>query len=229
MAAIATLFGITTSLGLGAQQINEGLHLLNSDVPVTNGAQTVIIWIVTAVATVSVVSGIYVGIRRLSEVTFLLAHFILTFTLLVGDTWLYLNTFVQSVGFFVWRFFELASNTQSWQLHSHYDAPGGIHGPSDWMNTWCGFDLFLQNLVTLPCPRISSPPFTFLNTCRSRTFLSNDALPLSSLFLSLSLLRWWVTGLLGFYEGSVLLRMVGFMVLLRGTVHSAHIARQNYP
>ena len=54
LSVIATLFGVCTSLGLGTMQINEGLHLLNFDIPVGTESQLVIIWSITVVATASI-------------------------------------------------------------------------------------------------------------------------------------------------------------------------------
>lgn len=56
---IATMFGISTTLGLGTVQINQGLHLLfPAAVHVTSTSQLAIIWVVTAIATISVITGI---------------------------------------------------------------------------------------------------------------------------------------------------------------------------
>jgi len=54
LSVIATLFGVCTSLGLGTIQINRGLHLLDSDIPISTNTQLGIIWAITAVATLSV-------------------------------------------------------------------------------------------------------------------------------------------------------------------------------
>ena len=55
---IATMFGISTTLGLGTVQINQGLHLLfPAAIQVTSTSQLTIIWVVTAIATVSVITG----------------------------------------------------------------------------------------------------------------------------------------------------------------------------
>ena len=67
---ICTMFGVCTSLGLGVIQLNSGLNRLNTDISENSDVQTIIIWCITAVATVSVISGIKVGIRRLSEICF---------------------------------------------------------------------------------------------------------------------------------------------------------------
>lgn len=51
-------------------QLNSGLHRVNSNIGETVTVQIIIIWAITAVATVSVISGLKVGIRRLSEICF---------------------------------------------------------------------------------------------------------------------------------------------------------------
>jgi choline/glycine/proline betaine transport protein len=66
LATVATLFGVATSLGFGVQQINAGFsHLfgIEQSLPV----QIVLIVVITAIATVSVVKGLDSGIRKLSE------------------------------------------------------------------------------------------------------------------------------------------------------------------
>ena len=67
---ICTMFGICTSLGLGAVQINSGVHRINENVSQEVNVQIIILWCVTAVSTASVISGLRLGIRRLSEVCF---------------------------------------------------------------------------------------------------------------------------------------------------------------
>ena len=67
---ICTLFGVCTSLGLGVMQLNNGIHRINSDIGENTDNQIIIIWCVTALATISVISGLKVGIRRLSEICF---------------------------------------------------------------------------------------------------------------------------------------------------------------
>lgn len=75
LSVATTLFGVCTSLGLGVQQLNAGFNRLDPSIPVSVNAQIVIIWSVTSLATISVVSGLKVGIRRLSEICWILgAH-----------------------------------------------------------------------------------------------------------------------------------------------------------
>lgn len=82
---VGTLFGVATSLGLGARQIEVGLARL-VDVEGGTGLQVAIIACVTAVATTSVVLGIDRGVRRLSQLNLALAAGVLGFVLVAGPT-----------------------------------------------------------------------------------------------------------------------------------------------
>lgn len=83
LAVFASLFGLATSLGLGAQQVTAGLNYL-FEIPATNTTMVVLIVIITAAALVSVLTGLNVGIKRLSQLNVILAFFLLLFVLLVG-------------------------------------------------------------------------------------------------------------------------------------------------
>ena len=85
LAVFATLFGLATSLGLGAQQVAAGLaHLWGT--PTTDTAQVLLIVGITGMALTSVVSGMEKGVKRLSEANLLLALLLLVFVLTVGPT-----------------------------------------------------------------------------------------------------------------------------------------------
>ncbi len=85
LAVFATLFGLATSLGLGARQAAAGLGLL-VDVPVTVTTQVLVIAGVTSMALASVVSGMEKGIKRLSQANLLLALLLLAFVMILGPT-----------------------------------------------------------------------------------------------------------------------------------------------
>ena len=70
LSVVATMFGVCTSLGLGAIQLNTGFKRINSKIDISTDNQIITIWGITALATASVISGIKVGIRRLSEICF---------------------------------------------------------------------------------------------------------------------------------------------------------------
>lgn len=97
LATVGTLFGVATSLGLGAMQINSGISKI-SDFPQETGVQIGIIATITLVATISVVSGVKNGIRRLSELNMVLAFILFLFVLLAGPTIFLLDMFVTNLG-----------------------------------------------------------------------------------------------------------------------------------
>jgi BCCT family betaine/carnitine transporter len=85
LAVFATLFGLATSLGFGAEQASAGLdHLFG--IPATNLSKVVLIIAITAVAMLSVLAGLDAGVKRLSEINMVLAAALLLFIIAVGPT-----------------------------------------------------------------------------------------------------------------------------------------------
>ncbi|WP_432563966.1 BCCT family transporter [Kineococcus sp. SYSU DK003] len=109
-AVFATLFGTTTSLGLGALQINAGLGSLFG-VPVSTAVQVVIIAVITLLFTLSAVSGVAKGIRYLSETSMGLASLLLVFIIAVGPSIYLANLLVQSLGRYATQFFAMSLTT----------------------------------------------------------------------------------------------------------------------
>ena len=100
LAVFATLFGLATSLGLGAGQTAAGLeHLFG--VPDTDTTRVLIIAVITSVALLSVVAGMDRGVKRLSQANLFLALLLLAFVLAVGPTLDLLAGFVTSIGHYV--------------------------------------------------------------------------------------------------------------------------------
>lgn len=85
LAVFATLFGLATSLGIGAEQANAGLEFLFG-VPVTDTSKVLLIMGITSIALISVVTGLDAGVKRLSEINMVLAAVLLIFVILVGPT-----------------------------------------------------------------------------------------------------------------------------------------------
>lgn len=100
-----TVAGVCTSLGLGAMQIITGAKRLGwmeddlSEDEETN-KQVLVIWVITLIATVSVVSGLSVGIKLLSQVGFLLGMVLLFLVLIMENTSFIFNTIVQTTGYY---------------------------------------------------------------------------------------------------------------------------------
>jgi len=85
LAVFATLFGLATSLGFGAEQANAGLDYLFG-IPATDFSKVVLIIAITAVALISVLAGLDAGVKRLSEINMVLAALLLLFVALAGPT-----------------------------------------------------------------------------------------------------------------------------------------------
>lgn len=85
LAVFATLFGLATSLGIGAEQANAGLNHLFG-LPVTDISKVLLIIGITGIALFSVVAGLDAGVKRLSEINMALAALLLLFVILVGPT-----------------------------------------------------------------------------------------------------------------------------------------------
>lgn len=127
LAVFATLFGTTTSLGLGALQVNNGLGSLFG-MPVNNVTQVLIIAAVTAVFTMSAVTGVSKGIKYLSQGSAVLAIALFVFMLVVGPTVFIANLYIESLGTWATDFFRMS-------------LQGTAFGGLEWMQWWTYFML----------------------------------------------------------------------------------------
>lgn len=85
IAILATLFGLATSLGLGASQAATGLNFL-FDWPKGATAEILLVLGITAIATISVLAGLESGVQRLSQINMTLAALLMLFVIIVGPT-----------------------------------------------------------------------------------------------------------------------------------------------
>lgn len=100
LSIIATVFGVATSLGLGALQVNGGLsHLVG--IPTTTFWQIIIIVIVTVLFLISATTGLDKGILLLSNGNLILATILLLLTFTLGSTSFLLETFTVSFGAYI--------------------------------------------------------------------------------------------------------------------------------
>jgi choline/glycine/proline betaine transport protein len=131
LAVLGTMFGVATSLGLGAMQVNQGLDkLFGFEVSTSN--QLVLIAAITVLATTSVVSGVDKGIRRLSEANLIMASLLLGFVFFVGPTLFLLGSFVEGIGYYL----QHLVGTMFWS-----DAFRGddASGEASWQQGWTLF------------------------------------------------------------------------------------------
>ncbi|MDZ7839203.1 MAG: BCCT family transporter [Gammaproteobacteria bacterium] len=122
LAVIGTLFGLATSLGFGAMQLNTGLNVLLG-IPVSPGYQVAIIASITAIAVMSVLSGLNRGLKWLSVFNLMLALVVLAFVIIAGPTLFIVRFFVDSTGGYLQQLIGMSLNT---------DAIGGSAWQKDW-------------------------------------------------------------------------------------------------
>jgi len=84
IAVLATIFGLATSLGLGASQAAGGLNFLFG-VDNTIATQIAVIVVVTAIAIFSVARGLDGGVKVLSNINMAIAAVLLLFVILAGS------------------------------------------------------------------------------------------------------------------------------------------------
>lgn len=122
LVVLATLFGVSASLGRGSLQINAGLKELYG-LPYSAWIQSGLILGITALATISVLSGIKRGIRRLSEINIFLCILLLIFLFSVGPTLFLTTSFFKVTGIYFVELF----NLKTWM--------SGF-GDSKWQSEW---------------------------------------------------------------------------------------------
>jgi BCCT family betaine/carnitine transporter len=96
LAVFATLFGLATSLGIGASQASAGLGYLFG-IPNTNVTMVLLIMGITAVALMSILAGVDKGVQRLSILNMGLAFLLLGFVILVGPTLMIATGFFENL------------------------------------------------------------------------------------------------------------------------------------
>jgi BCCT family betaine/carnitine transporter len=97
LAVLATLFGLATSLGLGAQQAAAGLdHLFG--IAATDTSKVLLVVGITIIALMSVLAGLDKGVKRLSEINMVLALMLLLFIIIAGPTLAILTGFFDNLG-----------------------------------------------------------------------------------------------------------------------------------
>ena len=125
LSALATVFGLATTLGLGVMQVSTGLEFLYGW-EVTPMMQIVIILAVIAVATVSVFLGVDKGVKRLSSVNMYMALLLLAFVFVFGPTLSIMKGFVENTGSYLSNLTVISTWNEKYM-------------DSNWQNTWTIF------------------------------------------------------------------------------------------
>ncbi|WP_084632074.1 BCCT family transporter [Oceanospirillum maris] len=145
LAVFGTVFGIATTLGLGVQQMNAGLHqvfgLENS-----TGLQLTVIGVIMFIATASVVSGVSRGVRLLSEMNFWLSITAVLFMLFFGPTQYLIGMTIEATGDYIQSLIRMTFHTNVTQ---------GDNWQSEWTVFFWGWWLAWSPFVGMFIARIS--------------------------------------------------------------------------
>jgi len=125
LSVLATLMGLATSLGLGVKQVNAGLNFLFG-IPVGITTQVILIALITGIATLSVMSGLDGGVKRLSQCNIGLAAILLLFLLVTGPTVYILGGFTQNLGYYLTKLPEISLWTETFR-------------ETNWQGSWTVF------------------------------------------------------------------------------------------
>ena len=120
IAVLATLFGLTTSLGLGARQASSGLFYL-FDLPNNLLTQSLVILFITSVVIFSVYRGLNKGVRVLSNINIGLALVLLSFVVIAGPTLSILMSYGENFIFYFQDIFRLSNWNRPEDLQWYHD------------------------------------------------------------------------------------------------------------
>ncbi len=146
LALFGAVFGVATSLGLGVKQMAAGLNVL---IGVDPGVvtQIVLIAVISAVATVSAVSGVGRGIRIISEWNIYFSIVLLAFFLCFGPTEWLMGFLVTTLGEYLWNFVPMGFWTAG--------EVGDVQWQGDWTIFYWGWWFSWAPFVGMFIARIS--------------------------------------------------------------------------
>lgn len=120
IAVLATLFGLTTSLGLGARQAASGLFYL-FDLPNNLITQSLVIMFITSVVIFSVYRGLDKGVKVLSNINIGLAFVLLAFVVLAGPTFKIIMAYGENLIFYFQDIVRLSNWNRPEDLQWYHD------------------------------------------------------------------------------------------------------------
>ncbi|OCA88008.1 glycine/betaine ABC transporter permease [Bacillus sp. FJAT-27225] len=107
LSIFATVFGIATSLGLGAMQVTAGMHAIFR-VPNTLFVQLVVIVVATVIFIISLNTGIDRGIKYLSNAAIILSFLIMLIIVFVGPALTIVQVFFNTMGLYINDFVKMS-------------------------------------------------------------------------------------------------------------------------
>ncbi|HIW96263.1 MAG TPA: choline BCCT transporter BetT [Candidatus Corynebacterium gallistercoris] len=129
-AVLGTVFGIAASLGIGVVQLNYGLSLIFGWEQ-TPSIQAALVIVGVGVATLSAISGVDKGIKRLSEFNVLLAIGLVAYIVITGKTAFLMDALIMNIGDYVSYFPGMTMDTMAFA-----EDKAAVQ---EWMGAWTLF------------------------------------------------------------------------------------------
>ncbi|MFB4161112.1 BCCT family transporter [Geomicrobium sp. JSM 1781026] len=127
LAVFATIFGIATSLGLGASQITAGLSYTFDGINNTTTTTMIVILVVTVIFIVSATTGVDKGIRYLSWMNIVVAIALMLLVFILGSSIQMMESFTTTLGSYI-------QNIPSMTL-----GMNAFEGDREFLNDWTLF------------------------------------------------------------------------------------------
>jgi glycine betaine transporter len=125
LSIFATVFGIATSLGLGAMQVTAGMHDIFG-VPNSLFVQLIVIAVATVLFIISINTGLEKGIQYLSNAAMILSFAIMLLILIVGPTLTVIKVFFNTTGLYISDFIHMSLRLKPF-------------GEGEWIASWTLF------------------------------------------------------------------------------------------
>ncbi len=139
-AVFATLFGLATSLGFGAEQAGGGINYVY-DAPTGSLTNFLVVAVITVMALISVMRGLDGGIKRLSELNMVLAAILGVFVLVVGPT----GTILADIFKNFWAYLSYLIPLSRWDGREDF---GYMHGwTTFYWSWWIAFSPFVGMFI----------------------------------------------------------------------------------
>jgi glycine betaine transporter len=125
LSVFATVFGIATSLGLGAMQVTAGMHDIFG-LPNSLFVQLIVIAVATVIFTISINTGLDKGIQYLSNAAMILSFLIMLVILIVGPTITIIKVLFNTTGLYLSDFIHMSLRLKPF-------------GKGEWIASWTLF------------------------------------------------------------------------------------------
>lgn len=125
IALCSTIFGLTTTLGYGAMQVNAGFANLGWLDSNSFGILALIVIVAMSLAIISVISGVDKGVKLLSEGNLVLAGLLLIFVIIAGPSLQLFSGLTQGLGEYFSSLLEMSFRTFAYEPEKQ-----------DWLNQW---------------------------------------------------------------------------------------------